>query len=96
MIGKSNIGKNKSALIEFVSANPTGPLTIGHGRGAIIGEFASTILEWNGFNVQREYYFNNAGRQMRVLGKSVYTRYLQSCGKKIDFDQKAWTTPFGF
>ena len=69
--GKSSIGNGKKALVEFVSANPTGPLTIGHGRGAIIGEFSSNILEWNGYKVEREYYFNNAGRQMRKLGESV-------------------------
>ena len=73
--GRSEIGHGKKALVEFVSANPTGPLTIGHGRGAIIGEFASTILGWNGYTVEREYYFNNAGRQMRVLAESVYARY---------------------
>ena len=81
--GRSEKGKGKSALIEFVSANPTGPLTIGHGRGAIIGEFASTILDWNGYNVDREYYFNNAGRQMRILSESVYARYLEIL--KLDF-----------
>ena len=75
--GKSNIGQNKSANVEFVSANPTGPLTVGHGRGAMIGDTISNILEWNGYNVHREYYFNNAGRQMRLLGESVYQRYLQ-------------------
>jgi arginyl-tRNA synthetase len=84
--GKSNIGKNKKVNVEFVSANPTGPLTVGHGRGAMIGDTVSNILEWNGYDVQREYYFNNAGRQMRVLGKSVYNRYLQTCGQKIEFN----------
>jgi len=80
--GKSHIGENKRALVEFVSANPTGPLTVGHGRGAMLGDTVSNILEWNGYNVQREYYFNNAGRQMRVLGKSVHARYLELLGEK--------------
>ena len=88
--GKSNIGNNKRALIEFVSANPTGPLTIGHGRGAIIGEFASNILDWNGFTVEREYYFNNAGRQMRKLAESVQSKYLDTFNIKNDFPEDGY------
>ena len=88
--GKSNVGNNKRALIEFVSANPTGPLTIGHGRGAIIGEFASNILTWNGFAVEREYYFNNAGRQMRKLAESVKSKYLDSFNIKNDFPEDGY------
>ena len=80
--GKNQIGENKRALVEFVSANPTGPLTVGHGRGAMLGDTVSNILEWNGYDVQREYYFNNAGRQMRVLGQSVHARYLELLGRK--------------
>ena len=82
--GKNNTGKNKSALIEFVSANPTGPLTVGHGRNAILGDTVCNILEWNGFNINREYYFNNAGRQMRVLGESVYVRYMELLGENLE------------
>jgi len=88
--GKSNIGKHKKALVEFVSANPTGPLTIGHGRGAIIGEFASRILDWNGYAVEREYYFNNAGRQMRKLAESVYARYNEKLGKTSLFPEDGY------
>ena len=88
--GQSNSGKNKNALIEFVSANPTGPLTIGHGRGAIIGEFASNILEWNGFKVEREYYFNNAGSQMRKLAESVRARYLEKFNIDTDFPEDGY------
>jgi len=80
--GKGHIGENKRALVEFVSANPTGPLTVGHGRGAMLGDTISNILEWNGYEVQREYYFNNAGRQMRILGQSVHARYLELLGGK--------------
>ena len=88
--GRSEIGKGKNALIEFVSANPTGPLTIGHGRGAIIGEFASTILDWNGYKVEREYYFNNAGRQMRVLAESVYARYQDILNQEASFPEDGY------
>tara|TARA_A100001011_G_C14315829_1_gene847931 strand:- start:819 stop:2447 length:1629 start_codon:yes stop_codon:yes gene_type:complete len=90
LYGKSCIGKDKKALVEFVSANPTGPLTIGHGRGAIIGEFASKILEWNGYEVQREYYFNNAGRQMRKLAQSVEARYNEILGKEFSFPKDGY------
>ena len=85
--GKNEIGKNKSVLVEFVSANPTGPLTVGHGRNAILGDTVCNILEWNGFNINREYYFNNAGRQMRVLGESVYVRYMELLGEKMEIPE---------
>ena len=88
--GKSTIGENKKALVEFVSANPTGPLTIGHGRGAIIGEFASKILDWNGYSVEREYYFNNAGRQMRILAESVYSRYQEKLNQDFEFPEDGY------
>jgi arginyl-tRNA synthetase len=83
--GKSKKYHGKKANIEFVSANPTGPLTVGHGRGAVCGDTAANLLEWVGYEVDREYYFNNAGRQMRVLGDSVRLRYLELLGEKIDF-----------
>ena len=82
--GKNDTGKNKSALVEFVSANPTGPLTVGHGRNAILGDTVCNILEWNGFSINREYYFNNAGRQMRILGESVYVRYMEILGENLE------------
>ncbi len=66
--------------MEFVSANPTGPLTVGHGRGAVFGDTVARLLEWTGHRVTREYYFNNAGRQMRILGDSVRLRYLELLG----------------
>ena len=69
--GRGNIGDGKTANVEFVSANPTGPLTVGHGRNAILGDTVSNILEWQGYEVTREYYFNDAGRQMRMLAESV-------------------------
>ncbi len=79
--GRSKTGAGKTANVEFVSANPTGPLTVGHGRQAVLGDIAASILEWNGYKVTREYYYNDAGRQMRILGKSVEARYYQLSGQ---------------
>jgi len=82
-----NFGKkkklNKSANVEFVSSNPTGPLTVGHGRQAILGDMVSNILTWNGYDVTREYYYNDAGKQMRVLAESCYAKYAQQIGKDV-------------
>ncbi|MBI90235.1 MAG: arginine--tRNA ligase [Candidatus Marinimicrobia bacterium] len=88
--GKTTLGEGKKALVEFVSANPTGPLTIGHGRGAILGDTISNILEWNGYIVEREYYFNNAGKQMDRLALSVYLRYCELLNKKVDFPDECY------
>ena len=85
--GKSKNNSGKKAIVEFVSANPTGPLTVGHGRNAVIGDTISNLLEWIGYDVDREYYFNNAGRQMRVLGDSVRLRYLELLGENIEFPE---------
>ena len=85
--GRSVKYAGKKANVEFVSANPTGPLTVGHGRNAVFGDTLANLLEWAGYNVDREYYFNNAGRQMRVLGDSVRLRYLELQGQKIEFPQ---------
>jgi arginyl-tRNA synthetase len=85
--GKSDKYKGKRANVEFVSANPTGPLTVGHGRNAVVGDTVANLLEWIGYEVDREYYFNNAGRQMRVLGDSVKLRYLEALGDKIIFPE---------
>ncbi len=85
--GKSDKYRGKKANVEFVSANPTGPLTVGHGRNAVIGDTVANMLAWIGYEVDREYYFNNAGRQMRVLGDSVRLRYLQLLGDKNDFPE---------
>ena len=88
--GKGNIGSGKTANVEFVSANPTGPLTVGHGRNAILGDTISKILEWQNFKVTREYYYNDAGRQMRILGKSVEARYYELLGKSFDFPKDGY------
>ena len=83
----TNFGKpakhDKSANVEFVSSNPTGPLTAGHGRNTILGDMVSNILSWYGYDVTREYYYNNAGKQMRMLAKSSYAKYAKKIGKNV-------------
>lgn len=88
--GRSSIGENKKVMVEFVSANPTGPLSIGHGRQAILGDAISRLLEVTGHNVHREYYYNDAGRQMRVLGESTKARYLELLGLESDFPEDGY------
>jgi len=83
-IGFSNAGKGKKVNIEYVSANPTGPLTVGHGRNAAVGDIIANILSAVGYDVTREYYFNDAGNQMTVLANSVKTRYLQLLGENVE------------
>lgn len=83
--GRTTSGQGKKVQVEFVSANPTGPLTVGHGRGAVYGDTVARLLEWTGHHVTREYYFNNAGRQMRILGDSVRLRYLELLGDPVTF-----------
>ena len=85
--GKSKKYAGKKANVEFVSANPTGPLTVGHGRNAVIGDTVANLLEWIGYEVDREYYFNDAGRQMPVLGDSVRIRYLNLLGNNLEFPE---------
>ena len=89
-----NFGKkkklNQSANVEFVSCNPTGPLTVGHGRQAILGDMVSNILTWNGYDVTREYYYNDAGKQMRVLAESCYAKYAQQIGKKAEMPENGY------
>jgi len=79
--GAGDAGKGHSIQVEFVSANPTGPLSVGHGRQAVLGDCIARLLEAAGWKVTREYYFNNGGRQMRVLGESVKARYLELLGR---------------
>lgn len=78
--GRSAAGTGRKVQVEFVSANPTGPLTLGHGRQAVLGDSLARMLESQGYEVVREYYFNNGGRQIRVLGESVRARYLEQLG----------------
>ena len=83
--GQGHTGRGKTAIVEYVSANPTGPLTIGRGRGGVLGDCIANILEAQGYAVTREYYFNDAGRQMTILAESVRLRYLELCGESVDF-----------
>ena len=83
--GRSEVGAGKRVQVEFVSANPTGPLHVGHGRGAALGASIANLLDASGFNVQREYYVNDAGRQMAILAVSVWLRYLELSGESISF-----------
>lgn len=85
--GSFDLAAGKKAQVEFVSANPTGPLTVGHGRQAVLGDTIASLLERIGYEPTREYYFNNAGRQMRVLADSVRMRYLELLGEKIEFPE---------
>lgn len=85
--GRSDEHSGQKVLVEFVSANPTGPLTVGHGRNAVLGDTVARLFEWTGADVDREYYFNNAGRQMRVLGESVRARYLQILGDDAELPE---------
>jgi arginyl-tRNA synthetase len=78
--GQTDAGAGKKALVEYVSANPTGPLNVGHGRNAVLGDTLATLLAWTGYEVTREYYYNDAGRQMRVLAQSVRARYEARAG----------------
>ncbi|MCJ7801599.1 MAG: arginine--tRNA ligase, partial [Candidatus Marinimicrobia bacterium] len=81
------VGKGKTANVEFVSANPTGPLSVGHGRQAVIGDTVANILQWHGYDVTREYYYNDGGKQMRILAKSVETRYFQELGQSVEWSE---------
>jgi arginyl-tRNA synthetase len=83
--GKSKVGAGKKVQVEFVSANPTGPLHIGHGRGAATGDAVASLLAAAGFDVQREYYINDAGNQMNTLGLSGLLRYRQLLGEEVEF-----------
>jgi arginyl-tRNA synthetase len=88
--GRSDIGAGKSVQVEFVSANPTGPLHVGHGRGAAYGATVADLLEAVGHKVHREYYVNDAGRQMDILAASVYLRYLELCGESFTFPSNGY------
>ncbi|ADH86358.1 arginine--tRNA ligase [Desulfurivibrio alkaliphilus] len=88
--GRGHSGEGRSVLVEFVSANPTGPLSVGHGRQAVLGDAIARLLTAVGYRVTREYYYNDAGRQMRVLGESVQARYLELLGRSGDFPEDGY------
>ena len=81
---KENLGRGKKVQLEFVSANPTGPLHLGHGRGAVVGDTLARLMEFFGYDVTREYYINDAGRQVYLLGVSIYIQYLRLFGEKSE------------
>ncbi len=88
--GHSRVGQGRRVLVEYVSANPTGPLHVGHGRGAAVGQALVRLLRATGHDVVSEYYINDAGRQMKLLGVSVLARYLESCGQKASFPEDGY------
>lgn len=90
LYGSSEIGQGKKVLLEYVSANPTGPLHVGHGRGAAYGATISNLLRAVGFKVDNEYYVNDAGRQMDILAVSIYLRYLCLCGENLRFPDNGY------
>ncbi len=88
--GRSRVGAGKRVQVEFVSANPTGPLHVGHGRGAAYGSVVADLLAAVGYDVHREYYVNDAGRQMDILGTSVWLRYLELCDESFPFPSNGY------
>ncbi len=90
LYGASDIGKGEKIQVEFVSSNPTGPLHVGHGRGAAVGDSVGNILSFCGYDVQKEYYINDAGRQIETLGRSVFIRYQALSGKETPFPDECY------
>jgi arginyl-tRNA synthetase len=88
--GRSDLNLTKSANLEWVSANPTGPLHLGHGRGLCLGKSVANLLEWTGYKVAREYYYNDAGNQMNNLAKSVHARYMQIMDPEFPFPEDGY------
>ena len=88
--GSCDVGHGEKVLIEFVSANPTGPLHVGHGRGAAFGDTLARVMRFAGYDVNTEYYINDAGRQMDILALSVWLRYLELCGEEFSFPKNCY------
>ena len=88
--GASDLGKGRKFQVEFVSSNPTGPLHVGHGRGAAVGDSVANILSLCGYDVQKEYYINDSGRQIETLGRSVFLRYKALLGHDIEFPEECY------
>lgn len=88
--GRSNLGRGERVMVEFVSANPTGPLHVGHGRQAAYGATLSNLLSAVGFDIAREYYINDAGRQVEILAVSTWLRYLEGCGEQLPFPSNGY------
>ena len=85
--GRNNFGKNEKVMVEYVSANPTGDLHLGHARGAAYGDSLTRVLKFSGYDCLREYYVNDAGNQIEVLGESLYQRYLEALGYNFDLEK---------
>jgi arginyl-tRNA synthetase len=92
--GRSNVGTGRKVMIEFVSANPTGPMHVGHGRGAAYGATLGNLLEATGHTLYREYYINDAGRQIDILAVSVYLRYLELVGERVTFPSNGYRAEY--
>lgn len=92
--GRSNVGAGRKVMVEFVSANPTGPMHVGHGRGAAYGATLGNLLDATGHTVFREYYINDAGRQIDILAVSVYLRYLELCGQAVAFPSNGYRAEY--
>ncbi len=88
--GRSDVGHGAAIMVEFVSANPTGPLHLGHGRQAALGDGIAALLEWTGWVVHREFYFNDAGKQMEKLAHSIWVRYQQALGEEASLPDDAY------
>ena len=89
-----DLGKGEKVLLEYVSANPTGPMHVGHGRGAAYGSALGNLLKATGYAVHHEYYINDAGRQADVLAVSVYLRYLEACGETVAIPSRAYPSAY--
>lgn len=89
-VGERDLGGGRRVQVEFASVNPTGPLHVGHGRVAVIGDVLARLLGAVGYDVVREYYVNDAGRQIEALGRSIYARYHELCGRKVEFPEDGY------
>lgn len=88
--GRTAVGHGKKVIVEYVSANPTGPMHVGHGRNAVTGDGVQSLLRWAGYDVSREYYVNDYGAQVQTLARSVHLRYQEALGRTVDFPAKAY------
>jgi arginyl-tRNA synthetase len=88
--GRTEVGKGRRAIVEYVSANPTGPMHVGHGRNAVVGDGVQSLLRWAGFDVIREYYVNDYGAQVQTLARSVHLRYQELFGRAVTMPPKSY------
>ncbi|ABS26490.1 arginine--tRNA ligase [Anaeromyxobacter sp. Fw109-5] len=88
--GRTEVGRGKKVIVEYVSANPTGPMHVGHGRNAVVGDGVQSLLRWAGFEVTREYYVNDYGAQVQTLARSVHLRYQELFGRQVTMPPKSY------